>query len=57
MIVGATGAGKSTLINGITNFVYGVEWKDNFRFVIIPEGERQENSQTKEITAYTLHAT
>ncbi|CAG0901961.1 unnamed protein product [Darwinula stevensoni] len=56
MLVGATGAGKSTLINGIVNYVYGVRWEDNFRFkLIVDEGvEPQSQSQTKWITAYTL---
>ena len=57
MLVGPTGAGKSTLINGIANYIMGVRWQDDFRFkVIINEGEMsQVHSQTSEITAYTFH--
>ncbi|CAG0886990.1 unnamed protein product [Darwinula stevensoni] len=58
MIVGATGAGKSTLINGIANFVFGVRWENDFRFKLVAdEGSRksQAHSQTKWITAYDLH--
>lgn len=57
MVVGATGAGKSTLINGIANYVLGVCWEDDFRFkVIADEGYRDKSkSQTKCITVYTFH--
>ena len=57
MVVGATGAGKTTLINGMVNYILGVEWKDDFRFKLIVEDSKasQANSQTKSITAYTFY--
>lgn len=57
MVVGATGAGKTTLINGMVNYILGVEWEDDFRFKLIADeaGKSQAHSQTKLITAYTLH--
>ncbi|XP_071832676.1 uncharacterized protein [Apostichopus japonicus] len=60
MVVGATGAGKTTLINGLVNHVLGVDWKDNFRFQLIVDEEEakqrtQAQSQTRWITSYTLH--
>ena len=57
MLVGATGAGKTTLINGIANYMYGVQWDDDFRFVLIdePKGKSQAHSQTNWITIYTLY--
>ena len=57
MVVGATGAGKTTLVNGIVNYIYGVEWEDNFRFKLITEegSGSQVHSQTKWITAYKIH--
>ena len=59
MVVGATGAGKSTLINGMANYVLGVKWEDSFRYkVTTDEGNRsQAESQTTNITAYTIHST
>ena len=57
MLVGATGAGKTTLINSIANYIMGVEWQDDFRYKLITEKQSsdQTKSQTKVITAYTFH--
>ena len=56
MVMGATGAGKSTLINGMINYILGVEWKDDFRFkLIVDQVKSQTESVTSEITAYTIH--
>ena len=56
MVVGATGAGKSTLINGMANYVMGVKWENDFRFKLISEetAHDQTVSQTNCITAYTF---
>ena len=57
MLVGATGHGKTTLINGMVNYILGVQWKDEFRFNCITEETKatQAYSQTQDITAYTFH--
>nr|XP_045610672.1 uncharacterized protein LOC123765879 [Procambarus clarkii] len=57
LLVGATGSGKTTLINGLINYIFGVNWKDAFRFRLISEvtDSNQAKSQTKHITSYTIH--
>ncbi|XP_029309902.1 uncharacterized protein LOC115022929 [Cottoperca gobio] len=57
MVLGATGAGKSTLINGMINYVLGVEWKDSYRFKLVDEDQAksQAESQTSEVTAYKIN--
>ena len=56
MLVGATGAGKSTFINRMINHILGVEFSDNFRFQLVVEQElSQAESQTKDIIIYVIH--
>ncbi|XP_034534583.1 uncharacterized protein LOC117809022 [Notolabrus celidotus] len=57
MLLGATGSGKSTLINGMMNFILGVNWTDNFRFKLIDEEQTksQAESQTSEVTVYKIN--
>ncbi|KAF4114056.1 hypothetical protein G5714_004279 [Onychostoma macrolepis] len=50
MMIGDTGAGKTTLINSMINYILGVQWIDDFRFVLIDEWK-----QTSEITAYQIN--
>nr|XP_025035770.1 uncharacterized protein LOC102447044 [Pelodiscus sinensis] len=59
MVMGATGSGKTTLINGMINYVLGVHWKDEFRFQLIHEitHRSQAQSQTSEVTAYEVNHT
>ena len=55
ILVGATGVGKSTLINGIANYVLGVRWEDSFRYKLIDEGTvGQAHSQTRRVASYTF---
>ena len=53
MVVGATGAGKSTLINGIANYILGMQWEDDFRYKLIAD-EISAFSQTQCVTSYSL---
>ena len=57
MLLGATGTGKRTLINGMANYILGVEWEDDFRFKLIVDepGASPAYSQTSWITSYTFH--
>lgn len=57
MLLGATGAGKSTLVNGMINYIVGVQWKDDFRFKLVDEGQSksQAESQTSDVTVYKLN--
>ncbi|XP_033976829.1 stonustoxin subunit alpha-like isoform X2 [Trematomus bernacchii] len=57
MLLGATGSGKSTLINGLINYIVGVEWKDDFRFKLVDEDQSrsQAESQTSEVTVYKIN--
>nr|XP_022286825.1 uncharacterized protein LOC111099705 [Crassostrea virginica] len=63
MLVGATGSGKSTLVDGIINYILGVNFEDPFRFsmVILEDDEKktsnQAQSQTEWITVYTIYPT
>ena len=56
ILVGAIGAGKSTLINSMANYILGVNWSHDFRFRLITTdyGSTQGHSQTKYIMAYTF---
>ncbi|KAL5005382.1 hypothetical protein ScPMuIL_018838 [Solemya velum] len=62
MMIGATGAGKSTLIDGMVNYLLGVKWEDNFRFQLINPADDEQAcvqdqtiSQTSWITNYKVH--
>ncbi|XP_032794857.2 uncharacterized protein LOC116931387 [Daphnia magna] len=48
MLMGTTGSGKSTLIDGMINYILGVQWNDPFRFKCVGE------SRTSSVTAYTI---
>ncbi|XP_056014684.1 uncharacterized protein LOC125674781 isoform X2 [Ostrea edulis] len=60
MLVGATGSGKSTLVDGIVNYVMGVSFDDPFRFTLVQLEEEEKKthnqaiSQTEWITVYKI---
>ena len=58
LLMGETGAGKTTMINAMINYVLGVEWKDDFRFKLVDEkirGGSQAHSQTQGVTVYDIY--
>lgn len=61
MLVGATGSGKSTLVDGIVNYIMGVSFDDPFRFRIVTLEEEEKKShnqaisQTEWITVYKIY--
>lgn len=61
MLVGATGSGKSTLVDGIVNYVMGVSFDDPFRFTLVQleEEEKKIHNQVSFIPIYqscVIHA-
>ena len=58
MVVGQTGSGKTTLLNAYINYLMGINYEDNFRYVIINEefNKKQDQSQTSEVTIYNVKA-
>ena len=56
LLVGRTATGKSTLINSLFNYIFGIEWSDKLRYDFIQDEPVTFNrSKTQRITAYTLH--
>ncbi|KAL7826591.1 hypothetical protein AOLI_G00318000 [Acnodon oligacanthus] len=57
LLLGATGSGKTTLVNGMINYILGVKWEEPYRFKLINEvtNRSQAESQTAEVTSYELY--
>ena len=49
MLVGATGSGKSTLIDGIINYITDVSWHDDFRFSLVDLTDDEEKKHTNQV--------
>lgn len=60
ILVGATGTGKSTLVDGLANYILGVRLRDPWRFTVMPEEDRKKQSnqalsQTDWISCYSFN--
>ncbi|KAK6305731.1 hypothetical protein J4Q44_G00245110 [Coregonus suidteri] len=57
LLLGSTGAGKTTLVNVMINYILGVKWEDHYRFKLIHEvtNRSQAESQTSIVTSYEVY--
>lgn len=50
MLLGATGTGKSTMVDGFINYILGVEWNDPFRFTAIDLEKEEKDRVNNQVT-------
>lgn len=50
MLIGATGTGKSTLVDGFVNYVMGVNWNDPFRFKVVDLEEEEKAKEKNQVS-------
>ena len=53
MLLGPTDKSKTTLINAMINYIFDVNWKDEFRFQLI-EDQVDTQQQTSRVKVYTI---
>lgn len=52
LLMGMNHSGKTTLINSMINYIFGVEWEDSFRFQLI----QKRSTKTRLISTYEIHS-
>ena len=57
MIVGKTGAGKTTFLNALVNYYEGVRMEHDFRYVLTRNSKEKNigKSDTSEVTVYNIY--
>ena len=60
LLVGATGAGKTTLVNGLINCIFGIKWENPGRLILTEtptnrKGSNQALSQTTSVSVYKIN--
>jgi predicted AAA+ superfamily ATPase len=55
MLVGATGTGKSTLVDGMVNYVLGTKWDDPFRFTVFDLEQEERDRQNNQVSFYNAY--
>ena len=54
MLIGATGSGKSTLVDGIINYIYGVNFEDPFRFTVVELGYEEKKTTSDQVSNFSI---
>ncbi|XP_053571490.1 uncharacterized protein LOC128661236 [Bombina bombina] len=55
LLVGSKATGKTMLINGIVNYILGVDWEDDFRFRIEVTTQSKVKIHTSVVTVYQIN--
>ena len=53
LLVGVAGSKKTALINALINYIFDVDWKDPFRFQLIPEVDGEDKIKVYQINHYS----
>ena len=57
MVIGATGSGKSTLIDGMINYMLDVSWDDNARFKVIDLTDEEREKELDQVLRIPFQST